>query len=111
MMTNDMAISIQRSAMQAAKDVVLTQIAKGAPNKGMNKARHGAVVADVVQELLESFDAPENCPPDKWARLVMRAAFSGSLLNASQLRQDLEKSEPPVLMKEGAISSDYGIED
>ena len=98
-------IEIQEAAMQAAKDVVRAQIAKGAPDKGMSKARHAAVVADVTQEMLASFAEPGD---SKSMRLIMRAAFSGSLLNASQLRQQLEKAG--VLKPEGAISSEYGID-
>lgn len=101
-------LEIQEAASQAAKDVVKTQIAKGAPSKGISKARHAAIVADVTQEMLASFPAPDDCPPDKWARLVMRAAYSGSLLNASQLRQQLEKAG--ILQAEGAIASEYGID-
>jgi len=91
--------------MQAAKDVVKAQIAKGAPAKGLSKARHAAIVADVTAEMLASFADQGDA---KSMRLVMRAAYSGSLLNASQLRQQLEKAD--ILDEEGKLSAEYGVE-
>lgn len=104
-MDNVKLLEIQAAAQQAAVDVVKAQIAKGAPTKGMTKARHVAVVADVVHEILASFADPAD---DKSVRTVLRAALSGSLLNASQLRQDLEKLG--VLVKEGPLTAEYGVE-
>lgn len=98
---------IQESTSLAVKDVVKGQIAKGAPNKGLSKTRHAAIVADVVAEILASYPQ-QGEDGARWQRLVMRAAFSGSLLNASQLRQQLEKAG--ILAPEGTMSSEYGVE-
>jgi len=106
-MNQALMTEIQEATSQAAKDVVRAQIAKGAPNKGINKARHGAIVADVVYEILASYP-PQGDDAGKWQRLVMRAMFSTSLLNASQLRQQLEKAG--ILAPEGTMSSEYGVE-
>lgn len=108
-MTNEKALEIQAAAGQAAKDMVKAQIAAGKPNKGLSKARHAAIVADVTQEVYASF-LGEGDPADaeKDMRLILRAAYSGSLLNASQLRQELEKAG--ILVKEQALSSEYGVE-
>lgn len=100
-------IEIQEAVKMATVDVVKAQIAKGAPNKGMSKARHIATVADVVVEVLASFDAPAGEDQEKWQRQVLRAALSGNLLNASQLRQDLEKAG--VLVKETALVNEYAV--
>ena len=99
-MTNEKMLEIQSAAQAAAVDAVKAQIAKGLPNRGMNKQRHGAVVAYVANEMLESFTGED-------PKTILRATFSGSLLNASQLRQDLEKSG--VLVKETAIDTEYGV--
>jgi hypothetical protein len=97
---------IQEAVVQAVKDVVRGQIAKGAPDKGLSKTRHAAIVADVVAEMLASYAEPGD---SRQARVVMRVAFSGSLLNASQLRQQLEKAG--VLKAEGALSAEYGVDE
>ena len=99
---------IVTATANAIVDVVRGQVAKGLPKQGVSKARHGAVVADVVVELLESFPAPAGEDETRWQRLVLRAAFSGSILNASQLRQELEKAG--VLEKDVPISSEYSVE-
>ena len=98
---------IQEATSLAVKDVVKGQIAKGAPNKGLSKTRHAAIVADVVTEILASYPQ-QGEDGARWQRLVMRAVFSGSLLNASQLRQQLEKAG--ILAPEGTMSSEYGVE-
>ena len=114
-MTNEKMSEIQADAFTAAVSVVKAQIAKGAPNKGMSKARHVAVVADVVVEMLGTHfpvadvkDGPVDAE-DVWNRKVLRAALSGSLLNASQLRQELEKTTPPTLVKETALNNEYSV--
>jgi hypothetical protein len=99
---------IATQAAEYAKDVVKGQVAKGLPNQGLSKARHVAIVADVLNEMLESYPAPADADESKWRRLVMRAACAGSLLNASQLRQELEKAG--ILSKTQTISSEYGVE-
>jgi hypothetical protein len=114
MMTQDKATEIAKATTDAVANVVKAQIAKGAPNRGLSKARHAAIVADVTSEILGSFFAPKDENGDeidesKWQRLVMRAMFSTSLLNASQLRQELEKAK--VLEKDGALNSEYGVDD
>lgn len=104
-------LEIQNAAKVAAVDVVKAQIAKGLPNKGITKARHAAIVADVATEMIESFmtaNASDGVAFNKDMREVLRAAFSGDLLNASQLRQNLEKAG--VLVKEVGLSSEYGVE-
>lgn len=104
-MTSEIALEIQTAAKEAAMDVVKAQIAAGKPKKGMSKARHGAVVADVTAEMLASF---ADLNDEKSMREVMRAAYSGSLLNCSQLRLELEKAG--ILEKDTAVSSEYGVD-
>ena len=99
---------IAAQAAQAAIDVVKSQVGKGLPAQGISKARHIAIVADVAEEILESYPAPAGSDESKWRRLVLRAAFAGSLLNASQLRQELERAG--ILSKQATISSVYGVE-
>ena len=106
-MNQALMTEIQEATSQAVKDVVRAQIAKGAPNKGLSKTRHAAIVADVVAEILGSYPT-QGDDEARWQRLVMRAVFSGSLLNASQLRQQLEKAG--ILAPEGTMSSEYGVE-
>lgn len=106
-MTQELMTEIQESTTQAIKDIVKAQIAKGAPNKGISKTRHAAIVADVVSEILTSF-AQQGEDEGKWQRLAMRVVFSGSLLNASQLRSQMEKAG--ILVPEGTMSSEYGVE-
>jgi hypothetical protein len=98
-------LEVVAAAQAAAVDVVKQQVADGKPTQGMPKPRHVAVVADVVLEMLGSFPAPAGEDEGRWQRLVLRAALSGSLLNASQLRQELEKGG--VLVKETPLSSQY----
>ena len=100
---------IREAAHKAAVDVVKAQIAKGAPSKGMDKKRHVATVADVVAEMVGSFPKPEAEDDARWLRLLMRAALSGHLLNASQFRQALEHKDCAVLTKETAIDDEYGV--
>ena len=108
-MNQQLMTEIQEATSIAAKDVVRAQIAKGAPNKGLSKTRHAAIVADVVAEILASYPTRgEDNDEARWQRLVMRVVFSGSLLNASQLRQQLEKAG--ILAPEGTMSSEYGVE-
>ena len=97
-------LEIQAAAAAAAIDAVKAQIAKGQPNKGMSKARHVATVAQVIDEMLRSFDDTDD-DGDLFQRRVLQAALSGSLLNASQFRQELEKDG--VLVKETALSNEY----
>ena len=106
-MNQQLMTEIQEATSLAVKDVVKAQIAKGAPNKGLSKTRHAAIVADVVAEILASYPQ-QGEDGARWQRLVMRAVFSGSLLNASQLRQQLEKAG--ILAPEGTMSSEYGVE-
>ena len=106
-MNQELMTEIQEATGLAVKDVVRAQIAKGAPNKGLSKARHAAIVADVVAEILASYPQ-QGEDGARWQRLVMRAVFSGSILNASQLRQQLEKAG--ILALEGTMSSEYGVE-
>jgi|GEM_PF-4347586 len=106
-MNQELMTEIQEATSQAVRDIVKGQIAKGAPNKGLSKTRHGAIVADVVAEILASYPT-QGEDEARWQRLVMRAVFSGSLLNASQLRQQLEKAG--ILAPEGTMSSEYGVE-
>ena len=100
-------LEIQTNAQQAAADAVKKQIAAGASNKGMPKARQVAVVAYVVQELLASVGALASDSDEDNAKVkeILRAALSGSLLNASQFRQELEKAG--VLEVETPVSSQY----
>ena len=107
-MNQNQAKEIAAAAQLASRDVVKSQVAKGAPASGVSKARHVAIVADVAAEMLSSYPAPSDCPPDRWTRLVLRAALSGDLLNASQLRQALEKEG--VLSKELTLTSEYGVD-
>ena len=103
------ALEIQSASFKSAQDIVRAQVAAGKPNKGMTKQRHMAVVADVAVEMLESFG---NAEDTKLNREVLRAAFSGSLLNASALRQELEGKggREVILMKDDTVLSDeYGV--
>lgn len=113
-MTNEKLLEIQAASTAAVKDMVKAQIKAGSPNKGITKTRHMAIVADVAEEMLASFGptdadkAVEGFDESKWNRKVLRAAFSNSILNASQLRQDLEKAD--ILVKETTLSSEYGVD-
>jgi hypothetical protein len=100
-------LEIMTSAQQAAADAVKKQIAAGAPNRGMPKARQVAVVAYVIQEVLAShvYSATAEADLEVEQKEVLRAALSGSLLNASQFRQELEKAG--VLEVETPVSSQY----
>ena len=98
-------IEIQNAVKQTTEDVVKAQIAKGAPDRGLNKQRHMAIVADVSHEMLASY---ADVNDDRSVREVLRATYSGSLLNASQLRQELEKAG--VLKRETALSGVYGVD-
>lgn len=106
-MNDKMMAEVAMAAKNASRDVVKRQVAKGSPDAGVSKARHVAIVADTVVEILESYPAPEGEDGTRWMRLVLRAAMSGELLNASQLRQSLEKEG--VLRKE-TVASEYGID-
>ena len=100
-------LEIMTSAQSAAVDAVKKQIAAGASCKGMPKARQVAVVAYVIQEVLASYVyvATEEAALEVEQKEVLRAALSGSLLNASQFRQELEKAG--VLEVETPVSSQY----
>lgn len=98
---------VAQAASQAAVDVVKRQVAKGAPDAGVSKARHAAIVADVLVEVWGSFPTPTDVESERWLRMLFRAACSTDLLNASQLRQRLEKDG--VLRKETA-ASEYGLD-
>ena len=102
---------IAARAAAIAKEIVLKQIGNGSSKQGMTKARHIAVVADtLVAALIENAAAPAGVDQLKWDRMVLRAALGGSLLNSSQLRQDMEKAG--VLEKEvKMLGGEYGIED
>ena len=106
------ALEIQTAAFKSAQDIVKGQIAKGSPNHGMPKDRHLAVVADVAIEMLESYGKTGDTDEDtKYNREVLRAAFSGSLLNDSALRQDLEgKGDREVIfIKATPLTGQYGV--
>jgi hypothetical protein len=107
-MNQNQAKEIAAAAQLASRDIVRKQIAKGAPSSGVSKARHVAIVADVAAEMLGSFDCPGGVDETTWTRLVLRAALAGDLLNASQLRQALEKEG--VLHKEQTLSNEYSVE-
>lgn len=107
-MNQNQAKEIAAASQVASRDIVKAQIGKGAPSAGMSKTRHVAVVADVAAEMLASFPAPAGEDEQRWHRLVLRAALSGDLLNASQFRQALEKEG--VLAKEQVLASEYGVE-
>lgn len=102
---------IAARAAVVAKQIVQKQIDNGSSKQGMTKARHIAVVADtLVAVLIENEAAPEGVDRLKWDRMVLRAALGGSLLNSSQLRQDMEKAG--VLEKEvKMLGGEYGIDD
>ena len=103
-MDNAKVLEIREAAQQAAVDAVKAQIAKGAPGKGLDKARHVAVVAYVVNEISSAYCTTGD---DDETKAVLRAAFSGSLLNASQLRQELEKAK--VLEPAGKLDQQYDV--
>jgi hypothetical protein len=100
-------LEILALAQLSAVDAVKKQIAAGTPKRGMPKARHVAVVAYVIQEVLASYvyTATAEADLEMEQKEVLRAALSGSLLNASQLRQELEKAG--VLEVETPVSSQY----
>ena len=101
-------VEIQTAAFKSAQDVVKAQIASGKKDHGMPGIRHIAVVSDVIVEILESYGKNEDT---NWNREVLRAALSGSMLNASALRQDLEgKHKNEVILRvETALENEYGI--
>jgi len=101
---------IAARAATVAKQVVQKQVGNGSSKQGMTKARHVAVVADtLIAVLIENAAAPEGIEQVKWDRMVLRAALGGSLLNSSQLRQDMEKAG--VLEKETkTLGGEYGID-
>lgn len=102
---------IAARAAVVAKEIVRKQVEKGGANHGMKKARHIATVADTLAAvLIENAAAPEGVDQLKWDRMVLRAALGGSLLNDSQLRQDMEKAG--ILVK-GAkqLATEYGVDD
>jgi len=106
-MNQEMMLAVQQAAQLAAVDVIKAQIVKGAKKQGIDKKRHVAVVADVVNEMVESYPVPDGQDASEWLRRLMRAALSGSLLNASQLRQQMEKAG--VLDKEMSVDDEYGV--
>lgn len=95
---------LREQAMQAAKDAVKAQVAKGAPAKGMNNERHAAVLAYVIAEALSGLADPSN--PDE-TKPVLRAILTPALLNPSQLRQSLERAG--VLQAEGKLATEYAV--
>ncbi len=101
-------IETQSLAQAAATDAVKAQVQAGKPNRGMPKTRHVATVADVIYEILVADGFIADGADSKDVRQTLRAALSGSLLNASQFRQELEKSG--VLVKETALDTEYGVE-
>ena len=128
-MDNKIALEIQSAAFEAAQQVVLDQISKGNPDHGMPKERHVATVADVAIEMLESYgqipgeevevkvgDKTEKVKltddeVTKWNRLVLRATFSGCILNDSALRQNLEgkHNNKVILSAVPTLSKNYGV--
>lgn len=110
MMNEVMMKEVASAAQQAVRDIVKRQVAKGAPNQGVSKERHVAIVADLVEEMVVSFPNRSGGSLDdsKWMRLVLRAALSGDVLNASQLRQNLEKEG--VLSKESPLANQYRVD-
>jgi hypothetical protein len=105
------SLAIQMRVQVLAANYVQKQIGAGMPDKGMPKARHVATVAHVVQAILaeHQYEATEEVALGKEQGEVLRAALSGSLLNASQFRQKLE--DDLVLEKQESLSSQYVVEE
>jgi hypothetical protein len=106
-------LQIAADSFKSAQDVVKAQIAAGKPNHGLPGIRHIAVLADVTVEVLQSH-VPEldiSGEVETKIREVLRAAFSGSMLNASALRQRLEgskgKDEAILVVDTDALENQY----
>ncbi len=107
-MTNKQIAEIKTLGASAIVDAVKSQIAAGAERKGMTGARQADVLARTVPEMLESFPAPEGEDASKWQRNLLRVFFNETgVLNASQLRQTLEKAG---ILEESNAKSLYGTE-
>lgn len=104
--SDKVALEIQAAAKQFVLDEAKAQIAAGKPASGMSKGRHAAFVAKTLAEMIESFALGLSESPS--AAQVMQVVLLGtSLLNQSQLRQDLEKAG---VFKVGALNTDeYGV--
>lgn len=97
-MTNKKTIEIREAASLASRDIVKQQVASGKPKSGMPKVRHIAIVAKTLIEMLDSYAEEDR-------EEVLRAALAGSLLNCSQLRQDMERAG--ILTKDAVIDNQY----
>ena len=107
-MTNKQIAEIQALGKTAIVDAIKVQIAAGAERKGMTAVRQADVLARTIPEILSSFDAPEGEDADKWQRNVLRVFLgSNGVLNASQLRQWLEKAGE---LDETKVAGIYGVE-
>jgi hypothetical protein len=107
-MNNKQIAEITELGKQAVVDAVKAQIAAGAESKGMTGARQADVLARTIPEMLDSFPAPEGEDDSKWQRNVLRVFFNGTgVLNASQLRQTLEKAG---VLEESKAAQLYGTE-
>jgi epoxyqueuosine reductase QueG len=104
MLDNAKVLEVREATMEAVKDAVKAQIAKGSPTEGMPKARHIVVVAYALDEVLGAYCGSGD---EDERRAVLKAALSGSLLNASQLRQELEKAG--VLTATKGLTSQYDV--
>lgn len=103
-MNDAKVLEIQAAAKTFAVDLVKEQIAAGKPASGITKARHAAIVAKTLAEMVDSFALGGEADPS--SAQVMQAALLGtSLLNASQLRQELEKAG--VLKAQGVNLDEY----
>lgn len=104
--TDKVALEIQAAAKQFVLDEAKAQVAAGKPASGISKARHAAFVAKTLAEMIESFAL--GLPESPSAVQVMQVTLLGtSLLNASQLRQDLEKAG---VFKVATLNTDeYGV--
>lgn len=107
-MTNKQIAEIAELSKQSVLDVVKAQVTAG-DKKGVTGARQQEIIVKALDEILDSTPMPRDYGDEgKWRRNVMRAFFGATAtLNASQLRQNLEKAG--VLEKTG-VAGGYGIE-
>lgn len=104
-MDNSEVNKLQEQVMAAVKDAVKLQIAKSpAMERGMDSARHAAVLAYAIAEVLSGLSDPSDPEVSKPA---LRAILTPAILNASQLRQRLEKDG--VLKATGQVSDQYSV--
>lgn len=104
--TDKVALEIQAAAKLFVLDEAKAQVAAGKPASGMSKGRHAAFVAKTLAEMVDSFALGQEDSPS--ATQVMQVVLLGtSLLNQSQLRQDLEKAG---VFKVATLNTDeYGV--